>query len=189
MAIGAGLFLEKPADPLHSLLVLGFGEGVEDGIDRRVVGEVELAEFLGLLAAIKDVLLFHRAVVDDGLLFRGEIFEGDVGPDAHGLGHVDHEGPHEGVPGGDRPFFEGQALVGDEARPVDGQLEAGSAARGAGAGGIEGKLLGPGAVEGNPAGRADGCLHEGDVAGRRAKMPVGAAVAPEARIDEAEDVI
>ena len=126
------------------------------------------------------MLLFGRAVIDDLFLFRRQILEGNVGPDAHLPGDVLHQGPHQRSPGQDRPFVDGQVLVGHEGRFVHGADDSRSPAGAAGSLAVEGKFLSARCIEVRSADGAHLLLLGGDSEGRLQIVPVGTPVAGEA---------
>ena len=105
------------------------------------------------------MLFLSRAVVDDLLLLRRQVLEGDIRADAHLPADILHQGPHEGPPDDYRAFVDGQFLVGHQRGLVHGPGDSGSAAGRAGAGAVEGQVLRARAVEMRAADRADLLLH------------------------------
>ena len=180
VAVGAGILLEELLHPLHPGLVLDLGEGVLHAVNGVVVGEIHLREVVRLLVAVQDMLLFGRAVIDDLFLFRRQVLEGDVGPDAHLPGDVLHQGPHQRSPGQDRSFVDGQVLVGHEGRFVHGAHDSRSSASAAGALAVESKFLSARCIEVRSADGAHLFLLGGDGEGRLEIVPVGTPVAGEA---------
>ena len=132
--------------------------------------------------------LLGRAVEDNLLLLRRQIPEGNVRPHPHVPGDVLHQGPHQALPRCDRSFVDGQAVVRHQAAFVHRPHDPGPAAGGAGAVRVEGHGLGPGAVELLAADRATGWQHQGHIHIRRAGMPVGTAMASQAREHQAQTV-
>ena len=154
-AVRTGALREEAAHAPEALLVLCLGEGVLHGVDRVVVGEVQLGEVVALLGLVEDVLLDRGAVEDDIALLGGELAEGHVGAHPHGAADLLHEIPHEASPGQNRAVVDGDGLVRNERGLVDHAHDAGPAAGGAGAGAVEGEVLRPGPEEGAAAPRAD----------------------------------
>ena len=180
--------MEKLLHALHALLVLDLGEGVFHGVFRAVIGEVHLGRDVALFIDVKEMPLLGRAVEDDLLLLRCEIPEGNVRAHTHVPGDVLHQGPHQALPRSDGTFVDGQGLVRHQAALVHRSHDPGPAAGGAGPVRVEGHGLGPGAVELLTADRALCRQHQGHIHIRRAGMPVGAAVASEAREHQAQAV-
>ena len=137
----ADFFLQEFFDALHALFVFNLREGIFNGIDSVVVGEVEFTGFIGIFRFIKDMLFHRRSMVDDIFFFLRQVFKGHVGADSHSPADVGHEGPHEAVPGSDGAVVDGERLIGDEGGHVNGADHACAAAVGAGALGIKGQFL------------------------------------------------
>ena len=116
MAFGADVFLQELLDPFHALFILYFGKGVLDGVDSVVVCEIQFSCLVCALRLVENVLFLGGAVVDYLLLLVAEVLEGYVGPDAHLTADVRHEGPHQGIPGGDGAFVDGEVFIGNEGR-------------------------------------------------------------------------
>ena len=189
-AVGAQVLFEELFHPLHPFFVLDLVQGVQDGVDGAVVGEIQLpgAEGVAVFGPVEDVLFDHRPVVDD-LLFRvGQVLERHVGPHPHGPADVGHQGPHQAVPGGHRALVDGQGLIGHEGGAVHRAHRAGAAAGRAGPLAVEGQFLGRGREEMGPAFGADKLLPSGHRDGRRQIVPIGAPVAGQAGIHQPQAV-
>ena len=132
--------------------------------------------------------LLGRAVEDDLLLLRRQIPEGNVRPHAHVPGDVLHQGPHQALPRSDGTFVDGQGIVRYQAALVHRSHDPGPAAGGAGPVRVEGHGLGAGPVELFAADRTAGWQHQGHIHIRRAGMPVGTAMASQAREHQAQTV-
>ena len=134
-------------------------------------------------------MLLDGGTFEDDLLFFGrEVPERHVGPHAHGAADVRHEGPHERVPGRDRPFVDREAFVGHESRAVDRAHDARAAAALAGASSVKRQFLGRGREEMRAALGTDEFLPRRDVRRGRDAVAVRTAVRGETREDEAKDV-
>ena len=187
-AIGAGILPQELLHAFHAFLVGDFGEGVLDAVNGAVVGEVHFGEAVGLLILIDDVPLLGRAVVDDLLLLRGQVPEGDVRAHAHLARDILHQGPHQRAPGGHGAFVDGQGFVGHQRGLVHGPDRAGAAALLAGALAVEGQFLGTGGIEMRPAHGADQFLLGGHGEAGLEVVAVGAAVAGQAGEHQAQAV-
>ena len=187
-AVGTGILAQELLHAFHPLLVGDLREGVLHRIDGAVVGEVHFGEAVGLLVLVDDVALLGRAVVDDLLLLRGQVPEGDIRAHAHLAGDVLHQRPHQRAPGSHGAFVDGQRLVRHERGFVHGPDGAGAAAFLAGALAVEGQLLRPGGEEMRSADGTDQLLLGGHGEGGLEIMAVGAAVAGQAGEHQAQTV-
>ena len=187
-AVGARDCAQETFNPLHALFVLHLRERVFDRVDRVEEGEVQGRRALPVLGTVEDVLLDGGTFEDDLLFFGREVPERHVGPHAHGAADVRHEGPHERVPGRDRPFVDREAFVGHESRAVDRAHDARAPAALAGASSVKRKFLGRGREEMRAALGTDEFLARRDVRRGRNAVAVGTAVRSEAREDEAKNV-
>ena len=187
-AVGTRDCAQETLDPLHALFVLHFRERVFHRVDRVEEGEVQGRRALPVLGTVEDVLLDGGAFKDDLPFFGRKVPEGHVGSHAHGAADVRHEGPHERVPGRDRPFVDREAFVGNERGVVDRAHDARAAATPAGAASVEGQLFGRGRKEVRAALGTDEFLPCRDVRRGRHAVTVRTAVRSKARKDEAKDV-
>ena len=180
MAVRADVFFQIFFETLHSLLVLDFGKGIFDRIDRAVIIKIHLRGLQCVWINIMDVMLFQLAVVDNFLFLRRQIAERHVGPNPHRPHDILHERPHERSPDDDRAFVDCLGIVRHQRCFVHSLNNSRSAAGLAGAGAVEGKLLSSGTVEFLTTDRAGNFLHRRDRKRRRAVMSVGASVARKA---------
>ena len=184
----AHLLLEELFHPFHALLVLHLGPGVLHGVDGVVVGKVQLRHVVRVLGVVENVLLLRRAVVDDVLLPVRQVPEGHVGAHPHGPAHVGHQGPHEALPGGHRPLVNGEGVVRHQGGQVYRPHHAGAPTGPAGPLAVEGQLLRPRGIESGPAGGAGEGLPRRHRQGGGQVVPVGAAVAGQAGVHQAQGV-
>ena len=173
LAIRARPLGQEAGHARQALLVLRLRQRVLHGVDGVVVGEVEFGEVVAFLRLVQDVALFGRAVEDDVAFLGRELGKRHVKAYTHLAAHLLHEVPHQASPGKHGALVDGFALVGDQCCLVHAPHGAGSAAGGAGAAAVEGKLFGAGPEEGFSAGRARDRLLGGHRHGGRG---VGAAV-------------
>ena len=121
--------------------------------------------------------LVRRAVEDRFLLLRGQLPEGNIGPDPFFSGNVLHKGPHQGLPGEHSPLFDGQGLIRHQGRLVNHPDNAGAVAAFAGPGAVEGQLFGTGGHKVDAALRAYQLQPGGYIHAGCQVVPIGAAVA------------
>ena len=146
-AIGTHVLAQELGHAREPLFVLGLGERVLHRVDSIEVGEVQLREVVTLLGVVEDVLLLRRAMEDDVALLGRELAKRHVRAHAHLPRDLFHEVPHEGVPRGNRALVDGEGLVRHERGLVHRAHDARSAAGGACARAVEGKVLRTGAEE------------------------------------------
>ena len=187
-AVGTRNRAQEAFDPLHPLFVLHLREGVFHRVDRVEEGEVQGRRAFSVLGTVEDVLLDGGTFKDDFPFFGREVAEGNVRAHAHGAADVRHEGPHERVPGRDRPFVDREALVGHEGRAIDRAHDARAAASLARPASVEGQLFGRGREKVRAALGTDEFLSGRDVRRGRDAVAVGTAVRSQAREDEAKNV-
>ena len=150
-AVGTQLLFEEFFHPLHALFVLDLGQRILHRIDGVKIGKIKLPGLIGIFGVIEDVLFLGRAVVDDVLFPVAQLPKGHVGAHAHLPADVDHQRPHEGIPGRHGALLKGQRLVGHQGVQVHRAHDAGAAAGAAGPLAVEGQLLGAGGVKGGAA--------------------------------------
>ena len=61
------------------------------------IGEVQLRRVVGVFGVVEDMLLYRRAVVDDGFFRLCQLPEGHIGAHSHGPAHVGHQRPHQAL--------------------------------------------------------------------------------------------
>ena len=137
---------------------------------------------------VKNMLLFRRAVENDLLFALGQIAEGHVGAHAHLAANVGHQRPHQAVPGRDGPAVDGERIVRHQRAHVHRAHAARSAAFGAGSLRVEGQLLGGGGIKARAAFGAGKLLARCDGKRGRQIMAVGAAMAGQAGVHQAQAV-
>ena len=144
-AIRADILLQEFFHPLHALFILYLVQGVEYRGCGAVIGKVHLPRADALLAfgAIKDVLFYHGAVVNDFFFFVSQIPERNIGAHAHGAAHIGHQRPHQAVPGRHRPLIHGQAFIRHQGGAIHCAHRAGAAAGFASPTAVKGQLLRP----------------------------------------------
>ena len=140
--VGTGGFFQEFFDALHPFFVLDFGKGVFDGIDRVVIGEVQLASLIGAFGLVKDVFFLGRAVIDDFFFPVGQVAERYVGTDAHRATDIGHQRPHQGIPGRNRAIVDGETVIRHQCRQIDGPYHACSVTGAACALTVESQFLG-----------------------------------------------
>ena len=120
------------------------------------------------------MLLDHRPVEDNLHLSGSQLPERHVGAHAHRAADIHHQRPHQRVPRGDRPLFDGQRRVGDIGGLIGHAHDSGALAEGAGAVAVERERLGPGQFHLGAADRAVQRRHSGNVHRRLLPVPVRA---------------
>ena len=177
-AVGAYVLFQKALHPLHALFVLDFVQRIQDRSGGAVIGEIQFSggDVLRVFGLVENVFLHHRAVIDDLLLLVAQFSEGHIGPHPHGPAHVCHQRPHQAVPGRHSPFIDGQALVGDQARPIHRPHCSGASAAFAGAAAVEGQILRADDRDRGSTHRAAHVLLRREVHRRRDLMPVRAPI-------------
>ena len=179
-AFRADILFQELLYALHAGFVLDLGHGVFHAVNGAVVGEVHLGKTVGLFVLVDDVTLFGRAVIDDFLFLRREVFEGDVGPDTHLAGDILHQRPHQRAPRGDGAFVDGQRLVRNQGGFIHGTDDPRAAAAAAGAFAVESQLFGAGRIDPLSADRAENRLFGSHVQRGLQVMAVGTSMAREA---------
>ena len=190
-AVRAEVPAEEFLHPLHPALVLHFGEGVLHGIDRVIVGKVQLGKVVGIglfLGVVENMLLLRRPVKDDVPLLLGQFPKGHIGTHPHRPAHVGHQGPHEAIPRGHRPLVDGEGLVGHQGALIHPLHHPDAPAGPAGPLAVEGQLLRAGGKKLSSTLRADQLPPRRHRHGGGMVMSIGAAVAGKAGIHEPQAV-
>ena len=68
MAVGTDLLFQEFLHPFHAFFILYLRQSILHGINRVVVGKIQLRRLVGALGFVNDMLLYRGAVKDD-LLF------------------------------------------------------------------------------------------------------------------------
>ena len=187
-AIGTYILFQKFLDALHALVVLDFRQGIFHRIDGIVIGEIHFARHLRSFALVQNMLLDGRSVIDDFFFFGRQILERHIGTHAHGAAYVDHQRPHQGVPRSDSALVDCQILIGNQRRFIDRHHRAYASALLACAAAVERQLFRRRGKKVRTALRTDDfatCRH---VERRRAVVSVGAAMARQTGIHQAQAV-
>ena len=187
-AIRADIFFQKFLYALHALFVPDLGEGVFNGEDGVVIGEIQFPCLIRTLCVVKNMLFLRRTVVDDLLFFRGQLTERHIGTHAHFAADIRHQRPHQAVPRGDRAPVNAECVIRHKAFDIYCPHAAGAAALLTGTLGVERQFLGGRCVKMSAALRTNELFSCGDSQRRFQIMTVRAAVACKAGVYQPQAV-
>ena len=134
------------------------------------------------------MFLLSRTVVDDLLFLFRQFAERDVCAHTHFPAHVYHDGPHQGIPGGNGAVLDGQCVVRYECGAVHSPNGSRAVAGAAGALAVESELFRGRRIETGAALRTDQLLTCRNSQRGRVIVPIRAAVAGKPGIHQAEAV-
>ena len=134
------------------------------------------------------MLLFSRTVIHDVFFMSGQVFKRHIRAHAHLPADIDHDGPHQGIPGRDSSILDGEGIIRDKGGAVNGSDDAGSITGAAGSLAVESQFLCGRGVEVCAALRTGEFQSGGNFQRGCVVVTVGAAVAGESRIHEPETV-